>query len=312
MDSLSHIIDPDGKVTIVLRNANSPFAQVDENSFALLTFNTFPLLLGNVQSFQAASGRSGFYSSQLESSLVKRSEGNKNPKKKKGKKNKKKKKGKTRKASAEQSLSEEPAAAADEPAATADEPTAEKPPAGEFTKKEATPEEQFDSFLTDSCFRIQVSAKHLILLNGGWRESVAYSQKGKVEITAESWDIEALMIILRAIHGQFNHIPKKLNLEMLAQVAVIADYYECRNVLCLLIDMWIDKVEEITPKPSRNLILWIWIAWFFQLPTQFKRSTSIAMSQSNGSIDSFGLPIPEYVIGEDKSLFLNASKLKAS
>ncbi|KAJ5712963.1 uncharacterized protein N7483_010144 [Penicillium malachiteum] len=40
---------------------------------------------------------------------------------------------------------------------------------------------------------------------------------------------------------------------------------------------------------------YIWIAWFFELPTQFKRSTSIAISQSNGWIDSFGLPILRYV-----------------
>ncbi|KAJ5712964.1 uncharacterized protein N7483_010145 [Penicillium malachiteum] len=181
MDPLIHIIDPEGEVTIVLRNSS-----INKNSFALRTFNTFPLLFGNVRSSQATSGSSEFYSNQLEPRLMERSGEKKNKKKKK--------KEKKRKASADEPepAADEPEPAADEPTA-ADEPAAEKIPAGELTS-EAAFEEHFDSFSADSCFRIQVSAKHLMfaspffkrLLTGGWRESVTYSQKGKVEITAES------------------------------------------------------------------------------------------------------------------------------
>lgn len=86
--------------------------------------------------------------------------------------------------------------------------------------------------LDEGCFRIQVSAKHLALassvfkkiLTGGWKESITYLQKGSVEITAGSWDIEALLIILRIIHCQSYGVPRKLTLEMLAKVAVLADY----------------------------------------------------------------------------------------
>lgn len=54
---------------------------------------------------------------------------------------------------------------------------------------------------------------------------------------------------------------------MLAKIAVIADYYECREALYFLTDMWIKNVEEKIPTAvSRNLILWLWIAWFFSTP----------------------------------------------
>ncbi|RDW83611.1 BTB/POZ domain-containing protein [Aspergillus mulundensis] len=88
-------------------------------------------------------------------------------------------------------------------------------------------------------YRIRVSAKHLMLaspyfkkmLTGGWKESLAYQQKGSVEITAEDWDLEALLILLRAIHCQHHLIPESLELETLAKVAVIADYYDCKDVV---------------------------------------------------------------------------------
>ena len=148
------------------------------------------------------------------------------------------------------------------------------------------------------------------LLTGGWKESIAYFQKDSVEITAEGWDTEALLILLRAIHGQYSHIPRKLTLEMLAKVAVIADYYECREILDFLVELWIEKVDEKIPSvASRDLILWLWVSWFFRLPSQFKLSTSIAMSQSDGYIDNLGLPIPEDVIGESIYALLNAQRL---
>lgn len=112
--------------------------------------------------------------------------------------------------------------------------------------------------------------------------------------------------MLRAIHGQFYHIPRKLTVEMLAKVAVIADYYECKGALYIVTDIWINNLEESIPTTfSRDLILWLWIAWFFQLPSQFKQSTSIAMSRSNNRIDSLGLPISNNVIGKNRSFLLS-------
>jgi hypothetical protein len=225
---------------------------------------------------------------------------------------------------ADEPTADEPTAdepTADEPTAdepTADEPTADEPTADEPTAEEPTADEPAAILVVPSCSRIQVSAKHLMfaspifkkIITGGWKESIHYLQKGSVEVTAESWDIEALLIMLRAIHGQFYNIPRKLTLDMLAKVAVIADYYECKEALCMVTDIWISNLEESIPtKFSRDLILWLWIAWFFQLPSQFKQSTSIAMSRSNNEIDSLGLPIPGHVIGKNQSFLPRAEQL---
>ncbi|KAE8309380.1 hypothetical protein BDV41DRAFT_580579 [Aspergillus transmontanensis] len=189
-----------------------------------------------------------------------------------------------------------------------EEPTIETPieePAIEIPVEEPV-REQIETDLVrepldEIYFRIQVSAKHLILaspvfkkiLTGGWKESVTYLKKGSVEITAESWDIEALLILLRAIHGQQYLVPRKLTLEMLAKVAVLVDYYDCKESVYIWSTIWIDALEEKIPKTySRDLLLWLWVSWVFQLPAQFKESTSTVMSWSDGWIDSLEFPVP--------------------
>ncbi|KAJ5585246.1 uncharacterized protein N7459_005046 [Penicillium hispanicum] len=308
----TYTIDPDGEVIIILRNANSPFAQL-AGSLSTRDSNTVGWFFGNTESPRGVTGAP-------ESSVE---EPELSPKEKRKKRKEKKRKSRTILTALESTLpNEEPIPA--ESAATEypveEEPTteeaAEEPapeasvaaeyPADKPAYKKAATEGNFAELEVCSCFRIQVSAKHLMfsspvfkrILAGGWKESITYFQKGSVEVTAESWDIEALMILLKAIHGQFYHIPKKLSLEMLAKVAVIADYYDCKEALHFLKDMWITNTEEDIPTTaSRDLILWLWIAWFFQLPSEFKSTTSIAMSQSDDWIDMLGLPVPDNVIG---------------
>ncbi|KAL2803057.1 hypothetical protein BJX63DRAFT_440444 [Aspergillus granulosus] len=214
MDRPTHVIDPDGEVIIVLRNANTPFAEPSGDIITQEFLTTSPGLNNNIED------------------------------------------------------------------AAEDFPT-EEPATKESTKEsaESTHAEQYDEI----CFRIQVSAKHVILvssvfkkmLTGGWKESIAYLQSGSVELI----------------------IPRKLSLEMLAKVAVLADYYDCREAVDILADIWIIALDESVPTTySRDLILWVWVSWFFQLHDQFEKATSTAMSWSSNSIDSMGLPIPDYVI----------------
>lgn len=152
----------------------------------------------------------------------------------------------------------------------------------------------------EKCFRIQVSGRHLILaspifskmLTGTWKESTTYQSKGSVEITAEDWDIEAFLILLRAIHAQQSQIPRKLSLEMLANVAVLINYYDCKDTVSILTEVWINGLNEEIPQTcSREVLLWVWVSQFFKLPSQFKTSTSNIMTYCDGLVTNRGLPI---------------------
>ena len=57
-------------------------------------------------------------------------------------------------------------------------------------------------------------------------ERVTLLKRGSVEIATESWDIAALLILLRIIHCQNDNIPRRLSLELLAKVAVLSDYLQ--------------------------------------------------------------------------------------
>ncbi|KAF4161658.1 hypothetical protein CNMCM8927_004890 [Aspergillus lentulus] len=296
MNRPTHIIDPDGEVVIILRNADSPFAEPDEDMVANFVSQPFPEKCNSVQE----------PTEKIETSMdhmansVRTSKGGK-----------KKKKGSSVVWTPSEPTPLPVEQSAPEPAEEfALEPT-EEWPAEEQPAAEQPVEDPIEIGLDceqqdESCFRIQVSAKHLMLassvfkkiLNGSWKEGVTYLQKGSVEIDTEGWDIEALLILLRAMHGQHYHIPRKLTLEMLAKVAVVTDYYECKEAICIWTTIWIDALEEKIPSTySRDLFLWLWISWFFQLPTQFKEATSTAMSQSNGRIhNGLGLPIPDKVM----------------
>ncbi|KAJ5775855.1 uncharacterized protein N7511_000866 [Penicillium nucicola] len=323
MNPPNQIIDPDGEVIIILRNADCPFAQPFEST-ATGKASDIPLEIRN--GLRSTVTLFNFSTFRFELPEQPPPEEKARNSKEKRKKRKKEREYRAAQATLEEYAAEEPAveaSAADEPtaeepaveASAADEPTAEEPAVEESAADEpavkesaaegSAAEESVAEFGTLNHVRIQVSAKHLIfassvfkkILTGGWKENITYLQKGSVEITTESWDTEAFLILLRAIHGQYYYIPRKLTLEMLAKVAVIADYYECKTALFIMKDIWIDNLEEsIPPTVSRDLILWLWIAWFFQLHSQFKRSTLITMSQSDGWVVSFGLPIPANVI----------------
>lgn len=138
MDRVTHIIDPDGEVVIILRNANTPFAELDEDMVA--------------------------------------------------------------------SIASQPAeVSTPEPAEENGLAPAEQPPEQQAEQPAEDPIEIAGETEDETCFRIQVSAKHLMLaspyfkklLTGRWRESVAYQHKGSIELPEEGWDINAFLILLR-------------------------------------------------------------------------------------------------------------------
>lgn len=99
------------------------------------------------------------------------------------------------------------------------------------------------------------------------KESITYLQKGSVEITAENWDREAFLILLRAIHGKYCNIPCKLTIGMLAKVALVADCCECKQALYFMTDIWINNLEEKTSTThSRDLICGCGFAGVFSSP----------------------------------------------
>lgn len=92
--------------------------------------------------------------------------------------------------------------------------------------------------------RMLVSGKHLELassyfekmFSGPFTEAKA-DHSGLRRVTATDWDPEAFNIMLTIIHGYHRDIPRSLDLEMLAKLAMIVDYYECHEIIKLHADI---------------------------------------------------------------------------
>jgi hypothetical protein len=167
----------------------------------------------------------------------------------------------------------------------------------------SVPEEAYEDEI-----HYHVSSRHLMLASpifkraldkDGFEESVRNEKDGLFHIDASDWDAEAFLIVMRIIHGRNRQVPKEIALEMLAEIAVLEDYYLFGESLEVFKDLWLQKIKEIDVPNTycRDLVLWIWVTWVFDVEEHFKKATMLAMTHSTCDIPTFGLPIPTKVIG---------------
>jgi hypothetical protein len=170
-------------------------------------------------------------------------------------------------------------------------------------------QEARDSELEDEGVHYHVSSRHLMLVSpmfkraltkDGFAESERHESDGMFHIEAADWDAEAFLIVLRIIHLRNKHVPRMVTLEMLAKIAVVVDYYDCKEAVELFAEQWIGQLKRIAiPKfYCRDLVLWIWVAWVFDQTEQFQQATAVAINQSTEHVRTMELPIPARVSGK--------------
>ncbi|OXV05291.1 hypothetical protein Egran_06941, partial [Elaphomyces granulatus] len=154
---------------------------------------------------------------------------------------------------------------------------------------------------------MRVSSRHLMLaspyfkrmLSGGWQESKTLQLQGCLRIKEKDWDAGALQILMDVIHGRTRKVPKVISLETLARIAILADYYECLEVVEMFSSMWMESLKSTIPETfSRDAMLWICISWTFRHSEIFQKATQIAINHSTGPVQTMSLPIPERIIRE--------------
>ncbi|KAL4786898.1 hypothetical protein BJX76DRAFT_345929 [Aspergillus varians] len=194
---------------------------------------------------------------------------------------------------------------------------AESTTAAEVLVEVSVPDEptgQADAGSEPAPVRFKVSARHLILgspvfrrmLKDGWKETQLLQEQGTLEIPAYDFDSEAFLAFLHIIHCQPTSLPQRIRFEQVARLAVIADYYECRSLVGYYVTPVIDRLTNQPKQYSRNLILWIWVSYFFQRSEVFHKCTKVAMEEAPTRISSLNLPIPGEIINA-----LNAGRIRA-
>ena len=142
----------------------------------------------------------------------------------------------------------------------------------------------------------QASPVFKAALTGGWEEG-SETKDGGYNISTDSWDSEAMRIVLSAIHNRTRDIPRRVSLELLCKIAVLVDYYELHSALHFFACLWIDLLRLSLPTVyDRNLILWILASSTFGSDLH-KALTHVAIEHSTGKIRTLGLPIRGRLVG---------------
>lgn len=155
--------------------------------------------------------------------------------------------------------------------------------------------------------RFLLSSRHLALasryfkaeLNGPWTEATADSTDGLRHVEASDWDDQALLLLMRVLHGLNSEVPRKISLEMLAKIAVLVDYYDCHEAIQLAVNMWIAALTDRLPlEYNRDMILGLVVSSIFRQSEAFRYITKTAIQESRGPLPALDLPISQKVIGK--------------
>lgn len=165
----------------------------------------------------------------------------------------------------------------------------------------------------------RVSAKHLCLaspvfrkmIQGEYQESKP-NNKGMLEIKASDWNAEAFLTVLDIIHSHHDSVPGNLPMDAIAQVGVIVDYYDCREVVQIFFESWRQSITYFSGYSfwpfHENVIddagyfghdetIVLFLARTFAHTPGFKGLTRFAILNTFGLIETC-LPIPAQILGE--------------
>ncbi|KAF4947849.1 hypothetical protein FSARC_13872 [Fusarium sarcochroum] len=156
--------------------------------------------------------------------------------------------------------------------------------------------------------RFRVSSAHLMLaspmfkamLDGPFSESTRNSQ-GLYEIKAFDWGAEALLILLDVIHGHHRSTPKTVSLEVLLEIAVLVDYYQCHEIIEPFAEMWIATFGEKTWEDYDDSCMpWLFISWVFGQEKFFNHMVATCIKFSKGPLRTH-VPLPSTILDKLES-----------
>ena len=155
-----------------------------------------------------------------------------------------------------------------------------------------------------------MSSKHLtlaspifkIMLQPKFKEGLQLHSHGYAELPLPDDNPAALLILLNLIHGQFRKVPRKIDLWMLTELAVLVDKYELLETTEMLLDYWLQHLKGTIPVVlNDDLLPWICISRVFRKPDIFEKVTKVAQLESEGLLEVSEWPIPEHVLSMDSS-----------
>ncbi|KAK0630339.1 hypothetical protein B0T17DRAFT_218987 [Bombardia bombarda] len=157
--------------------------------------------------------------------------------------------------------------------------------------------------------RIKVSSKHLSLASRPFRNKLQLASAGKNSLKqsdgrvhlslSPEFDPKAVTIVMNAIHGRGSKVPKSVDIETLAKIALFVDRFQLLDAVEVYADRWVSKLVEGGGLPAeygRGLVLWIYVGHVFRRADVFKAATKVAAATAPGPVGHLGLPVRVKII----------------
>lgn len=149
---------------------------------------------------------------------------------------------------------------------------------------------------------MRLSSRHLTLASAyfeklmanDWKEATPEGDYSYV-INAEDWDEEALCFLMKIIHGRTAQLPREMKLETLAKMTVLADYYQCQEVVEFFMRTWLQPIDQ-SAISGRDRLLRLAISCVFPDHDAFRKLTKALITEQPGPVKLSGLPVPQTVI----------------
>ncbi|KAH0423698.1 hypothetical protein CcaCcLH18_11994 [Colletotrichum camelliae] len=125
-----------------------------------------------------------------------------------------------------------------------------------------------------------------------WAKTLVHSEDGRRHIQEKDWDADALLILMQIFHARTQNIPRSVDLEQLAKIAVLVDYYDCHDTVEFFVTLWIHSLQEqLSLQCNRELVLWLLVSVVFRRDDLFQAVTKIAVTKSKGPLPTLELPV---------------------
>lgn len=131
------------------------------------------------------------------------------------------------------------------------------------------------------------------MFSGSFSESMVNSEDGKYHIGAQGFNPKAMEHVMNVLHLRTRNIPRKVDLELLAHIAVLVDYYDLKETVSFHAEIWVKAAarKKFPDNYDCTLVLRTFVARIFEDKKNFKRGAEIIAMNSSGPIPDLGIPL---------------------
>jgi hypothetical protein len=148
-------------------------------------------------------------------------------------------------------------------------------------------------YLVSSALLKNVSKYFRNTFSDRFSETTLNLDDGRYHVVVEGFNPKAFEHVMNIIHVKSKRLPKKIDVEQLAHIAVLVDYYDMKDAVSFHAETWAKAVAKMKFPTTycQNLVLRTFVARTFGDDESFQRGAQLITKTSKGPIQDLGIPM---------------------